>query len=278
MNAKIPISKLGSLIAEKTGCETSDAIQFIKDLFIIVEDRVSKGEEINIAGLGTFGKSSVQGEAIAYVPDKEFAMELNEDFSSFSPVVLPHGLSEEELAATDTSLTDHTPDGESSQEPQCQMESACETESSLTEAQMPDLESDVPELHEEAVVTSLNEQPEEETTDSTAPVEPTGEESAPVDSETVSPAEDEPEQQTAIPVTVDLSTAEKTEEAPEATADAKTDCLVEEAEEYVIVRKKKNYFWLGIFIGLILGFALGLMALFAYLVQNMKISIEDLIY
>ena len=57
-----------------------------------------------------------------------------------------------------------------------------------------------------------------------------------------------------------------------------TACIPEAVEEYVIVQKKKNYFWLGMLLGLLLGFALGLMALFAYLVQNMKISLEDLIF
>lgn len=297
MSTKIPISRLGSLIAEKTGCDSSDAVQFIKDLFIIVEDRVSKGEEITISGLGTFSKSTVAGEPIAYCPDKEFAAELNEDFSSFSPVALPPELPDEELSAIGTEPEPAAPTAEEHPETSGTVtgpDTAAPIEALPTPEPTPEISS--PEVSPSADEPTSGSHPAE-----TAEVTSVAEETDAAEARENDPAgpangseptikEEKPEIQSTcdksdvIPSapTVDLSASavEETVEEPAEKENRESDtaCIPEAVEEYVIVQKKKNYFWLGMLLGLLLGFALGLMALFAYLVQNMKISLEDLIF
>ncbi len=305
MSTKIPISRLASLIAEKTGCDPSEAVQFIKDLFIIVEDRVSKGEEITISGLGTFSKSAVAGEPIAYCPDKEFAAELNEDFSSFCPVTLPPEFPDEELSAIGTEPTTSAPTTE--EEHQETEEGHQETPDTAA----PDTASDqtkalpTPEPSPEIILPEDSPSAEEPAS-GPRPVKTAEEPSAaeetdaaePTENKTVGPAngsvttimEEKSESQSTCDrtdvspsaPTVDLSASaieEAVEKKPKKeTKGNDTACIPEAVEEYVIVQKKKNYFWLGMLLGLLLGFALGLMALFAYLVQNMKISLEDLIF
>lgn len=45
--------------------------------------------------------------------------------------------------------------------------------------------------------------------------------------------------------------------------------------EYVVVRKSKSRFWLGLILGLLLGFATGVISFLAYIVKILDIQVEN---
>ena len=53
------------------------------------------------------------------------------------------------------------------------------------------------------------------------------------------------------------------------------DEIPEEEMEYVVVRKSKSRFWLGLILGLLLGFATGVISFLAYIVKILDIQVEN---
>lgn len=282
MNSRIPLNRIAELTAISTDSDNAVCLQFIKDLFSIVEEEVSRGNEVEIPGLGIFAKSGEIDEPISFIPDEDFAGRLNEAFSMFSPVELHDGVTEKELSEADipentesviepelTVITEssESPSGslecqdatDASAESQSEMVTVHECEIKVTEsvesADMPDSQ-DMTEPEEEQI-------PEDASSGVVLP-ETSGEEI----SETVSLEELDSEiatEEIELPdVTVDLK--------PEPTSD---DEIPEEEMEYVVVRKSKSRFWLGLILGLLLGFAAGVISFLAYIVKMLDIQVEN---
>lgn len=271
MNAKIPVSKLAELTATASGTTSAQALQFIKDLFAIIEDELSAGESVNIKGLGTFTKSGLPGQPIAYTPDPDFAQELNEEFSVFSPVELHDEVTTEMLASVETPEETDSPQPESQPEeeiPDTELPPELPAEliekHPITENQ---IESEIPAVDEAKSETI---QPET-TVDIKVESEPTAKENIIV--EKLEPA---PEPlATEIPDNANQADVSSTSAINEKPAPAKF--IPEDEEEYVVVRRQKSRFGLGFVLGLLLGFALGIIAFLAYLISELNIPLENIV-
>lgn len=271
MNAKIPVSKLAELTATASGTTSAQALQFIKDLFAIIEDELSAGESVNIEGLGTFTKSGLPGQPIAYTPDPDFAQELNEEFSVFSPVELHDEVTTEMLESVET------PEETDSPQPESQLEEK------LPDSELPpELPADLTEDHQntEGQIKCENPTADEANPKTATPAtlldvkvetKPTVEENIIV--EKLEPA---PEQiLVEIPgntIKDDVSSTAEVKEKPEPAK-----FIPEDEEEYVVVRRQKSRFGLGFILGLLLGFALGIIAFLAYLISELNIPLENIV-
>lgn len=282
MNSRIPLNRIAELTAISTDSDNAVCLQFIKDLFSIVEEEVSCGNEVEIPGLGIFAKSGEIDEPISFIPDEDFAGRINEAFAMFSPVELHDGVTEKELSEADipedtesviepelTVITEssESPSGslecrdttdaqaESQSEPEVDHEREVKVTESVESADMPDSQ-EITEPEDEQI-------PEEASSGVDLP-ETSGEEIL----ETVSLEELDSEiaaEEIELPdVTVDLR--------PEPTSD---DEIPEEEMEYVVVRKSKSRFWLGLILGLLLGFAAGVISFLAYIVKMLDIQVEN---
>lgn len=283
MNEKIPVNRLAQEVARAIGADTSEVQQFIKDLFAYVEAEVSAGSDVTVPGLGRFSKSTVSGEPIAFEPDAEYAAALNADFDMFSPVELNDGVTEEAL---DEAVKETVPESlqpaatDAEQEQEHEQENAPESpqcEPTLTETDI-----------EEDVTVEIAEIPAEvPAEDSTATIEPPArEEPTEVVDEPVVAVENDAQVETLSEEIADSTPTEpETEPTSEPAAESASETaptapliapIPEQEEEYVIVHGRKSRFWVGFIIGLVLGFALGVIAFVAYLVNISVITPEKL--
>lgn len=282
MNSRIPLNRIAELTAISTDSDNAVCLQFIKDLFSIVEEEVSRGNEVEIPGLGIFAKSGEIDEPISFIPDEDFAGRLNEAFSMFSPVELHDGVTEKELSEADiheetesvieSELTEIT---ESSESPsgslECRDTTDAPAESQSETVTVHECEIKVTESVESAdmpdsqeITEPEDEQIPEDASSGVALTETTGEEIL----ETVSLEE------------LDSEIATEEIELPDVTVDLKPeptfyDEIPEEEMEYVVVRKSKSRFWFGLILGLLLGFAAGVISFLAYIVKMLDIQVEN---
>lgn len=281
MNNKIPLSKIAELTAKDAGVGQNESLQFVKDLFAVIEEDVSLGNEVTVPGLGKFSKSAVPGEPIAFEPDEDFAAEINEDFALFEPTEINDEVSDEALdAVSDTDIE--------------------ETATERTEEVAEVSEIKAPETIEETSP-AVDEEPPAlpETEIESEPVQPVELQPEPVFAESVSVeekvanpvCESAPEACASAPVhTEKLEESSKPE--PPAESPAVTETVIETAaesepeeavaipedeEEYVIVRHRKSRFWVGFILGLLIGFAIGVIAFLAYLVNYLNIPVENIV-
>lgn len=279
MNTKIPLSKLAEALAEATSSDTAASTQFVKDLFAIIEEEVSLGKTVYIPELGSFSKSSEPSDPIAFSPDESFAAQLNEEFAMFSPVELNDGVTEQVLdEIEETSETEAAEPAEAVEEVkpteenekikevieetvEVKPEPAVTEEESSTEVKV-EVETEIKEQAEAEPVAKELEPSEPETTEETTD-EKANEESK-EESAKETPAESS-EKSTIIVAEVAAEEQPSLGEIPE------------QDEEYVVVRRSKSRFGLGLVLGLILGFVLGVIAFIAYLVHFLKIPVENIL-
>ena len=282
MNSRIPLNRIAELTAISTDSDNAVCLQFIKDLFSIVEEEVSCGNEVEIPGLGIFAKSGEIDEPISFIPDEDFAGRLNEAFAMFSPVELHDGVTEKELSEADIpedteSVIEPKLTGiaESSESPSGSLECQDTTDRPAESQSEPEIDHEREEKVTESVESvdmpdpqemtePKEEQIPEDASSGVALPEPTGEEN----SETVSLEE------------LDSVIATDEIELPDAIVDLKPepssdDEIPEEEMEYVVVRKSKSRFWLGLILGLLLGFAAGVISFLAYIVKILDIQVEN---
>lgn len=287
MNEKIPVNRLAQEIAAAVGSSPSEVQQFIKDLFAYVEAEVSAGNDVSVPGLGRFSKSAVNGEPIAYEPDAEYAATLNADFEMFSPVELNDGVTEEamEMAVTEDAVKEAEPDTELHRQSVAENEPEHETElqhntgpEAIFTAPAATSEDDAEVEPDAEDFEDIVNEPEE--TDDSEESEDEANHAAATDkSEKVSDVKEE----VAVDIVTDAhveTIAEEEEvitEQPETpAAEPLMAAIPEQEEEYVIVHGRKSRFWLGFIIGLVLGFAIGVIAFVAYLVNISVITPEKL--
>lgn len=288
MNEKIPVNRLAQEIAAAVGSSPSEVQQFIKDLFAYVEAEVSAGNDVSVPGLGRFSKSAVNGEPIAYEPDAEYAATLNADFEMFSPVELNDGVTEEamEMAVTEEAVKEAEPDTELHQQPVAENEAEPETglqhntgQETVFTAPAATSEDDDAKVGPDAEDSEdiVN---EHEDADDSAESEDEANHAAATDkSEKVSDVKDE----LAVDIVTDAHVETIAEEEEVITQQPETPAaeplmaaIPELEEEYVIVHGRKSRFWVGFLIGLVLGFAIGVIAFVAYLVNISVITPEKL--
>lgn len=291
MNEKIPVNRLAQEIAAAVGSSPSEVQQFIKDLFAYVEAEVSAGNDVSVPGLGRFSKSAVNGEPIAYEPDAEYAATLNADFEMFSPVELNDGVTEEamEMAVTEEAVKEAEPDTELHRQPvaenEPEPEPETETELQHNTGQETIFTAPAATSEDDAEVEPDAEDCEdivnepEDTDDSEESEDEANHVAATDKSEKVSDVKDE----LAVDIVTDAhveTIAEEEEvitEQPETpAAEPLMAAIPEQEEEYVIVHGRKSRFWVGFIIGLVLGFAIGVIAFVAYLVNISVITPEKL--
>lgn len=293
MNEKIPVNRLAQEIAAAVGSSPSEVQQFIKDLFAYVEAEVSAGNDVSVPGLGRFSKSAVNGEPIAYKPDAEYAATLNADFEMFSPVELNDGVTEEamEMAVTEKAVKESEPDIElhrqSVAENEAEPETETETETGLQHNTAPEAMFTAPAATSEDDDAKVGPDAEDsedivnehEDADDSAESEDEANHAAATDkSEKVSDVKDE----LAVDIVTDahvetIAEEEVITEQPETPAAKPLMAAIpEQEEEYVIVHGRKSRFWVGFIIGLVLGFAIGVIAFVAYLVNISVITPEKL--
>lgn len=282
MNSRIPLNRIAELTAISTNYDNAVCLQFIKDLFSIVEEEVSRGNEVAIPRLGIFAKSGEIDEPISFIPDEDFAGRINEAFAMFSPVELHDGVTEKELSEADiheetesvieSELTEIT---ESSESPsgslECRDITDGPSESQSETVTVHECEIEVTESVESADIPDSQDmtEPEEEQIPEDAPSgvalpETTGEENSEIVSLEESGSEIATEEIELPDAIVDLK--------PEPTSN---DEIPEEEMEYVVVRKSKSRFWLGLILGLLLGFAAGVISFLAYIVKILDIQVEN---
>lgn len=288
MNEKIPVNRLAQEIAAAVGSSPSEVQQFIKDLFAYVEAEVSAGNDVSVPGLGRFSKSAVNGEPIAYEPDAEYAATLNADFEMFSPVELNDGVTEEamEMAVMEEAVKESEPDtelrlqsvAENEAEPATELQHNTAPEAVFTAPDATSEDDDAkvgPDAEDSEDI--VNEH--EDANDSEESEDEANHAAATDKSEKVSDVKDE--------LAVDIVTAAHVEtiaeeeevitEQPETpAAEPLMAAIPEQEEEYVIVHGRKSRFWVGFIIGLVLGFAIGVIAFVAYLVNISVITPEKL--
>lgn len=286
MNEKIPVNRLAQEIAAAVGSSPSEVQQFIKDLFAYVEAEVSAGNDVSVPGLGRFSKSAVNGEPIAYEPDAEYAATLNADFEMFSPVELNDGVTEEamEMAVTEEAVKEAETDTGPHLQPVAENEPEPEPETELQQNTGPETIFTAATSEDDAKVEPDAEDSEdivnepEETDDSEESEDEANHAAATDKSEKVSDVKDE----LAVDIVADahvetIAEEEVIAEQPETPAAAPLMAAIpEQEEEYVIVHGRKSRFWVGFIIGLVLGFAIGVIAFVAYLVNISVITPEKL--
>ena len=138
MENKINISLLAGLISEKTNRTRKICEDFIKELFSIVGDELTKGEQVRIKGFGTFKLIDIEsrksidistGEEIEipahsrviFVPAKELSSVINQPFAIFDSVELSDEIpleSIEDNSDIDLPIEDGNSDESSKQEPE----------------------------------------------------------------------------------------------------------------------------------------------------------------
>lgn len=281
MNSRIPLNRIAELTAISTNSDNAVCLQFIKDLFSIVEEEVSRGNEVAIPGLGIFAKSGEIDEPISFIPDEDFAGRINEAFAMFAPVELHDGVTEKELSEADIheetesiiepELTEVT---ESVESPSVFLE--CRDTEGPDESQ-----SETATIHECGVEVAESVE-STDLPDSQEITEPEDEQIPEDPSSGVDLPETSGEEilETVSLEELDSEIAAEEIELPDAIVDLKpeptsNDEIPEEEMEYVVVRKSKSRFWLGLILGLLLGFAAGVISFLAYIVKILDIQVEN---
>lgn len=88
MNNIIPASRLGELLAAKTGEDVDACTKFVKEYFGLIEATLSVGENVTIKDIGTFKLTGDESNPVVYVVDSNLAATVNAPFEAFSAVEL----------------------------------------------------------------------------------------------------------------------------------------------------------------------------------------------
>lgn len=99
MNEKIPLKKFAEKVALTAHITTDEAEADIKSLFALVAEELRTGQPVKIKGLGEFKLSSDPHDPVVFIPDGEWAAEVNAPFAMFEPVAVNPAVSTEELEA-----------------------------------------------------------------------------------------------------------------------------------------------------------------------------------
>lgn len=247
MNSKIPVKRLSETLAKKAGISADEAESFIKELFSVIIGTLGCGESVTVTGLGTFTVSPNPIEPVTFVPDDEFAAEVNAPFAMFEAEEINEGVDIEELSRIEPE-EDKTPQENIEspvEEPSVQpveivevpvdiieVPTAPDASVSFIESVEPE-ESDEPDKSEKNIVPNVSDSPEESIENS------------------VNGYMEEPQTEQAEP-----------SEEP----DGPATYIPEDEEEFVEHSAERSSFGTGFIAGLITGLAIGALALVGYMI------------
>lgn len=84
----LTINNLAETLAEFTGCTSSDAESFLRELFALTAQELESEGGVEVPCLGRF---AIMDGTVIYQPDEELAAAVNAPFADFQPVELPDG-------------------------------------------------------------------------------------------------------------------------------------------------------------------------------------------
>lgn len=94
MNEKITFQQLAEHLSSLTGGSQATTETFIRELFAVVSEALSRGENVKIKNIGTFSPSGIPEQPVLFAPDKELAATINLPFSCFEPIELDDDIDE----------------------------------------------------------------------------------------------------------------------------------------------------------------------------------------
>lgn len=294
MNNKIPLKKLADALAERSGVSSDDAMLFLKTLFQAAADMLYEGKSFSIVGLGTFRISHNPEDPVTFIPEKQFADDVNAPFAMFEPVAVASSVNVSELESITAPVINPVQQEASATElppePTSQVEEITETivpEVIEVKAEVPapvepelEPEPDPEASHSEPEVSSPGCNP-----DSVSKPETQVEEAdnAVVVDEVTETADNEPEVQAAIEAPETSVPDPEPHDTvftppsydPESTLEADPDTqetvgvtyLPEDEEEYVEYNyPRKSRFGIGFLVGLLTGLIIGALTLVGYVI------------
>ena len=268
MNEKIPLKRFAEKVASAAGIMPEEAESDIKRLFALVAEELRTGQPVKIKGLGEFRLTSNPDDPVMFAPEAEWADEINAPFAMFEPVEVNPSVSTEELEAMET------PEPYAATEAEAEVAVAVAPEIVTAAEEIPMAPTETPEQEVKPEVPAKEEKDEEGALPTSAGADPIAPESpapvatpvpvaepqAPIASQPApAPAPSTPSAaQTQTPKsapTVALSPWPEEEEEEENAAAAQT-----------VSASTKSDFGRGFLVGLIIGLAIGALALCAYVI------------
>lgn len=97
MNEKITFQQLAEHLSSLTGGSQATTETFIRELFAVVSEALSRGENVKIKNIGTFSPSGLADQPVLFAPDRELAEAINMPFACFEAVELNDDVTEDML-------------------------------------------------------------------------------------------------------------------------------------------------------------------------------------
>lgn len=279
MNTKIPLRKFAETLAAKCGISVAEAEEFIKLTFSISAEELRTGSAVRIKGLGAFSLSRNEDDPVNFEPDKNFAAAINSPFAIFSPVELADGVTDEMLSEIDS-------EAEALAEPDEKAEPMVETGYAPAQ-EVPDIIVTESVAAEEIAPAPVEIVPEVAVAELSAPENVESREPEPAEQpvqEPDEPAESTPEvlekevpavaEAEETPAVAEVEEAPATNESTPEPAPAAPEWEYEEEEYVQQPKRNENRFGAGFVAGLIVGIAIGALALCAYVMYYVNSAPE----
>lgn len=97
MNEKITFQQLAEHLSSLTGGSQATTETFIRELFAVVSEALSRGENVKIKNIGTFSPSGLADQPVLFAPDRELSEAINMPFACFEAVELNDDVTEDML-------------------------------------------------------------------------------------------------------------------------------------------------------------------------------------
>lgn len=239
MNNKIPFNQLASKMADRAGVSVPGAESMIKAFFAVVEEGLAESESVKIKGFGTFRLSGNPDSPVIFNPDTEVAEAVNAPFSMFVAEEIDPQITDSMLEAVDA--VEHV------------------------EPEIADIPV-APEPEPEPIPEPLPEPEPEPQPEPEPEPDPEPEPEPEPDEQTIAPPAYEPAAKE-IPVGDETPAIPPVPPVPVAVPPVEeTDDDYEEPVE----EKAGSTFWPGFIIGLVTGLAIGALAVFIYMSENLS--------
>ncbi len=163
MNRTITLPELTEAIASATGISRTESESFIKDLFVLISERLADNDDVVIKGLGRF--AVIDGEPVLE-PDREFADGINLPFAAFEAIELDPSITPDmiELAIDETASDNNATDisAESAPESHCE---ATPIQPEIQDSNTTEEPADMPANTDSADITEPEQEPTSSQTD-----------------------------------------------------------------------------------------------------------------
>lgn len=97
MNNKISLKNFAEVLSKELNISEEESEVFIKQLFETISAELKAGNEVYLDGIGTFSLTNEGSEPVEFTADKEFADAVNSQFAIFAPMQLDDDASDKEL-------------------------------------------------------------------------------------------------------------------------------------------------------------------------------------